>query len=94
VFDDLQGKVFIVTCAAQGIGREVALRLGKEKCNVVVNFASDRSIGLAEEAIAFIEAAGGQAVACQGDVGKVGTAKKLVDTTIAHFGTLYEPGHS
>lgn len=30
MFDDLQGKVFIVTGAAQGIGRGIALRLGKE----------------------------------------------------------------
>ncbi|WP_339320267.1 glucose 1-dehydrogenase [Paenibacillus sp. FSL R10-2734] len=89
MFDDLLGKVFIVTGAAQGIGRGIALRLGQEKCKVVINFASDRSKVLAEEASALIEASGGQAVACQGDVGQVDTAKKLVDVAVGHFGTLH-----
>ncbi|MFE7083584.1 glucose 1-dehydrogenase [Priestia megaterium] len=89
MYEDLKDKVFIVTGASQGIGRAIAIRLGKEKCKVIVNYANENTKTLADEVVATVEEAGGQAVTCQGDVSKVDTAKKLVDTAISHFGTLH-----
>lgn len=89
MYSDLKGKVFIVTGATQGIGRAIAIRLGKEKCNVVVNYHKEENESSANEVVSAIEELGGQAVACHGDVEKVDTAKKLVNTAVTHFGTLY-----
>ena len=57
-------KVVIVTGAAQGIGRGVALRVAAEGGRVL---AVDRS-GIVEEVAAEIVAAGGTAVAFQADL--------------------------
>lgn len=55
----------IVTGAGAGIGRAIALRLAGEGAKVVVN---DLDAASADETVARIEAAGGTALAVQGDV--------------------------
>ena len=66
----LEGKVALVTGASRGIGRAIAVRLGKDGAAVVVNYSGNHEA--ARETVAAIEAASGRAVAVQGDVGKVG----------------------
>ena len=62
---NLQGRIALVTGASQGIGRACALELAKAGATVVV--AARNEIKLAE-AVAEIEAAGGQAAAIPIDV--------------------------
>jgi NAD(P)-dependent dehydrogenase (short-subunit alcohol dehydrogenase family) len=60
-------NVAIVTGGSRGIGRAVALKLGKAGYTVVVNYASNAKA--ADEVVAAITGDGGKAVAIRGDVG-------------------------
>jgi 3-oxoacyl-[acyl-carrier protein] reductase len=82
----LQGKVAIVTGASRGIGRAIALRLAKDGAAVVVNYAGSEP--QAQEVVASIEKAGGQAVAVRADVSKVADVVRLFDAAFERFGKL------
>ncbi|KAE8732080.1 reductase [Hibiscus syriacus] len=64
----VEAPVAIVTGASRGIGKAVALTLGKAGCKVLVNYA--RSSEEAEKVSKEIESYGGQAVTFGGDVSK------------------------
>lgn len=82
----LKGKVAIVTGASKGIGAGIARSLGEAGASVVVNYASSREG--ADKVVAQIKAAGGNAVAVQGDVSKATDVKRLFDETKKAFGSL------
>jgi 3-oxoacyl-[acyl-carrier protein] reductase len=82
----LDGKVALVTGASRGIGRAIALRLGREGAAVVVNYSGN--LEAAREAVAAVEAAGGRAVPVRADVGLVAEVERLLDATIRQFGRL------
>src|SRR5580704_11657603 len=82
----LKEKVALVTGAAKGIGRAIALRLAKDGAAVVVNYSG--SVKQAQETVGLIEQGGGRAVAVQADVSKVGDVKRLFDTCFEKFGRL------
>ncbi|WP_043358605.1 SDR family NAD(P)-dependent oxidoreductase [Belnapia sp. F-4-1] len=81
----LEGKVALVTGSGRGIGRQIALKLAGEGARVVVNDLDD---GPGGETVAEIEAAGGTAIACNGDVTKDGFAERFVQAGIDSFGGL------
>jgi dihydroxycyclohexadiene carboxylate dehydrogenase len=76
------GKTALVTGAAQGIGREVALRLAREGAEVV---AGDRS-EIVYEVVAEIEAADGKARAVIADFEQYEGAQRLVHAAVEGFG--------
>jgi 3-oxoacyl-[acyl-carrier protein] reductase len=71
-FASLEGKLALVTGASRGIGRAVALELGRAGAEVVVAYRSG-----ADEAEAVAAEAGGRAV--QADVSDPGEARRLVE---------------
>jgi 3-oxoacyl-[acyl-carrier protein] reductase len=71
-FASLEGKLALVTGASRGIGRAIALELGRAGAEVVVAYRSG-----ADEAEAVAAEAGGRAV--QADVSDPDEAKRLVD---------------
>jgi 3-oxoacyl-[acyl-carrier protein] reductase len=72
VFCSLEGKSALVTGASRGIGRAIALELGRAGAQVVVGYRSG-----VEEAEAVAKEAGGRAV--QADVSDPEQAKRLVE---------------
>jgi 3-oxoacyl-[acyl-carrier protein] reductase len=82
----LTGKVALVTGAARGIGRAIALRLARDGAAVVVNYSG--SAPQAREAVGLIGQGGGRAVAVQADVSKVGDVRRLFDACLGTFGRL------
>lgn len=81
-----EGKTAIVTGASRGIGREIALQLGREGAKVAVNYSGSQD--RAEEVVKLIKESGGEAFAIQADVSNADSVKNLVDETIATFGSV------
>ena len=82
----LDRPVALVTGASRGIGRGIALELGRHGHAVVVNYL--QSTQAAEAVVAEIAAGGGTAVAVRGDVGIAADRSVLIDETFRHFGRL------
>ena len=82
----LRDKVAIVTGASRGIGRAIAVTLAAEGARVVVNYHA--SPQAAEQVVAEITSAGGQATARQADVGVFAQAEALVKFAIETYGDV------
>jgi len=78
------GKIAVVTGAAQGIGREVALRIAYEGGSVALVDRSD----LVEEVRHEAEAAGADAIAIIVDLETFAGAAAATDSTLARFGRI------
>lgn len=77
-------KSVIVTGSSRGIGRAVARRLASDGFAVVANYAGNAT--KAEEVVAEIKSAGGQATATQADVAIAADVERLFKETIDTFG--------
>ena len=82
----LNDCVAIVTGSGRGIGRSIALELASAGAKVVVNYAgrSDK----AEETVELIRQAGGESLAVQADVSQEADVKRLIQTTLDHYGKI------
>ncbi len=81
----LKDKVALVTGAAQGIGRAVALILARNGADVVI---SDINLEKAEETAKEIETTGSKAMAVRVDVANPGDVERMVDAVLARFGRI------
>jgi 3-oxoacyl-[acyl-carrier protein] reductase len=79
-------RVAVVTGASRGIGRGVAVALGREKWTVAVNYAVNAAA--AKESVTNIENAGGRALALQADISVAADRRRLVEESVAHFGRI------
>lgn len=81
--DRFAGKTAVVTGAAQGIGRDVALRLAREGAHVALVDRSDLVKGVREEA-----GAGSQHVAIIADLEAYAGASDAIEQAQARFGRI------
>ena len=90
----LKGKVAVVTGAARGIGREIALLMARLGARVVVNDYGGSEVGQgagsapADEAVADIRKAGGEAVANYDSVASMAGGQRIVQTALDSFGRI------
>ena len=89
----VEGKVAIITGAGGGLGREHALLLAKHGAKIVVNDLGGNVDGTgegdaADQVVAEIKAAGGEAVANKDSVSDREGAKNIVATAVDAFGTV------
>ena len=81
----ITGKVAIVTGAASGIGRAIALALSGAGASVVV---ADKEVSGADKVAGEIESAGGRAIATETDVTGKKEVEQMVQKTIEGFGKI------
>ena len=82
---ELGGKVALVTGAAQGIGRAIALLLAQKGADIVV---SDINLEKAEEMAKEIEALGRKAMAIKVDVANTNDVERMVEAILERFGQI------
>ncbi|MCL6637810.1 MAG: SDR family NAD(P)-dependent oxidoreductase, partial [Alicyclobacillus sp.] len=79
-------RVSVVTGASRGIGRAIAVELGRDGGCVVVNCVG--RVDEARETARLVEQAGGRAIVEQADVSVASDAERLVESALAAFGRL------
>ncbi len=79
----LNGKVAVVTGAARGIGRAIALTLAERGCDVVI---SDILEDVAQQTAAEVEKLGHRSLAVRTNVADSSEADRLIRETVAAFG--------
>jgi bifunctional oxygenase/reductase len=73
--DRLQGKTALVTGSSRGIGRGIAVRLGREGALVAVHYATNEAA--AKETVTLIEKDGGRAFSVHAELGGPGDVREL-----------------
>jgi len=90
----LKGKIAVVTGAARGVGREIALLFAREGAKVVVNDYGGSESGLgtdrkpADEVVDEIRRAGGDAAANYDSVATMAGGQAIVKTAVDLFGRV------
>jgi 3-oxoacyl-[acyl-carrier protein] reductase len=82
---ELKGKIALVTGAAQGIGRAIALLLAQKGADIVI---SDINLEKAEEMAKEIEALGRKAMAIKVDVANTNDVERMVEAILERFGQI------
>lgn len=84
VADD--AKVILVTGSSRGLGRAIAVELGKQGQKVVVNYAGSEDA--ANETVEMVKAAGGDAIAIKANCGDIDEITAMFKTAAEEYGTV------
>ncbi len=80
------GRTALVTGAAQGIGREIALELARRGCDVVIN--DYKAVEDAEQTAADVRGLGRRSLVCMANVGVAAEVDAMFRSIFEHFGRL------
>mmetsp|Transcript_4463 Transcript_4463/g.9956 ORF Transcript_4463/g.9956 Transcript_4463/m.9956 type:complete len:298 (+) Transcript_4463:100-993(+) len=83
-----EAKVVLVTGSSRGLGKAIALELGKAGQKVVINYVSDSSKESADATIKEIEEAGGEGFAVQADTSDPDAIAEMFKAATEKFGTV------
>jgi NAD(P)-dependent dehydrogenase (short-subunit alcohol dehydrogenase family) len=81
----LQDKVVVITGAASGMGRSMAIRFAAEGAKLIVG---DKHVQRLGEVVALVAGSGGTIVSAEGDIGDQRTAEALVDLAHSTYGRI------
>src|SRR5580704_10814660 len=81
----LDGKSALITGGGGGIGRATALAFAREGARLAI---ADFSEQTAQETVALVNAAGGQAMTLTGDVTDSGTVQSMIKAVVAAYGRV------
>ncbi|MBI5487678.1 MAG: glucose 1-dehydrogenase [Deltaproteobacteria bacterium] len=84
-YDELRGKVVVVTGASRGIGRELALGFARAGASLVL---ASRKAAALESVAAEVRALGARAEVVPTHVGKADEARRLIAATVEKFGRI------
>jgi len=79
-------KVCLVTGSSRGLGRAIAVELGKAGQKVVVNYAGSEDA--ANETVDLVKEAGGDAIAVRADCSNPDDIKEMFSTIVDSYGTV------
>ena len=82
----LRGRAALVTGGGRGIGRAIALELGRAGADVAVNYYVEPE--RAEATAADITALGVRGMTVAGDVGDAADAQRMIDEVVTRFGRI------
>ena len=82
----LENKVALITGASRGIGRQIALKMASEGCNIAFTYHTNKTA--ADETQAQIEAMGVRCVAFAGNAADFDDAHRLVEQVVKEFGRI------
>jgi 3-oxoacyl-[acyl-carrier protein] reductase len=86
MFDDLKGKVVLITGASTGIGAAAARAFGRAGARVAVHYHASEA--QARQVAADVGAAGGEAALFRANATKRDELVRLVDEVLRHFGRI------
>ena len=81
----LNGKIALVTGAAQGIGRDIAMGLASDGADVAI---CDVNLEAAQKTAGDIEAKGGKSLALKANVASTADVTAMVDQVVEKFGRI------
>jgi 3-oxoacyl-[acyl-carrier protein] reductase len=83
----LEDKVAVVTGSSKGIGKAIAVELAREGCRVVLTARGEKDLDEAAEDVRRTGSVG-DVLAVAADVTKADEVERLIDATVARFGTI------
>lgn len=83
---NLAGRVALITGGSQGIGRAVAIQLGREGARVALTYRHERA--KAEEVVSTIEGAGGEAICVPMDLEALETVRDAAVAATKRWGSV------
>lgn len=86
MYEDLKGKIAVVTGSSSGIGEAIARRFAKEGMKIVINYFHEEKE--ADKIVEDIKRDGGEAIAVHGDVKKEKDIANLLSAALYAFGDL------